>query len=57
MPNPDSEYRNEDGRVLRWEQMVRYGLKEGGEIERTEDGVLVDGDLYRPVFDGDRDVQ
>ena len=57
MPNPDSEYRNEDGRVLRWEQIVYYGWREGGEIERIEDGVLVDGDLYRPVSDGDHDVQ
>jgi hypothetical protein len=37
--------------------MVRYGWKEGGEIERTKDGVFVDGDLYRPVLDGDHDVQ
>lgn len=56
MPNPDSQYQNEDGRVLRWEQIVRYGWKEGGEIERTEDGVLVDGELYRPVSDGGHDV-
>lgn len=56
MPNPDSKYQNEDGRVLRWEQVVRYGWKEGGEIERTEDGALVDGDLYHPVLDGDHDA-
>ena len=57
MPYPDSESQNEDGRGLQWEQMVRYGCKEGGEIERTEDGVLVGGDLYRPVLDGDHNVQ
>jgi len=51
MPNPDSEYQNENGRVSRWGQIVRYGWKEGGEIERREDGILVDGDLYQPVPD------
>jgi hypothetical protein len=56
MPNPDSQYQNEDDRVLRWEQVVRYGWKEGGEIERTKDGILVDGELYRPVLNGNHDV-
>ena len=56
MSGVDRLYQNESGRVLSWKQMCYYGWKEGSEIEQTEDGVLVDGDLYRPVFDGDYDV-
>ena len=45
----DRQYENDAGETRRWRQIAYYGWKEGADIEQTDDGILVDGELYRPV--------
>jgi hypothetical protein len=48
-PPADRQYENDVGETLRWRQIAYYGWKEGADIEQTDDGILVDGELYRSV--------
>jgi hypothetical protein len=45
----DRQYENDAGETLRWRQIVYYGWKEGADIEPTHEGILHDGERYRPV--------
>lgn len=49
--NMPTTYRNDDGRTLSFFQIAKLGVLEGAEVEQTEEGFIVDGDVYEPVRD------
>lgn len=55
-PTSDSQiYVNPDtGEKMLMKNIVDLWWKDAGEVEETPDGFLVDGELYKPVGDGDQ---
>jgi len=47
--DPDQEFQNDTGRTLTRMKMFRMGWKEGIPLESTDEGYLLDGELFRPV--------
>lgn len=51
MKDTMTTYRSDEGRTLSFFQIAMLGVKEGAEVEQTEEGFLVDGEVYEPVRD------
>ena len=48
---PSQKFLNDEGDVLNYRQIGYIAWNEGTSVERTEDGLLIDGVLYQPLDD------